>query len=341
MNSFGEIYRLISFGESHGIALGGVVDGMPAGVKIDVEELQEMVDRRRPGLSATASGRRESDCVEILSGIFEGITLGTPIGFIVRNNDQRSSDYENLRHIYRPNHGDYTWHKKYGIRDYRGGGRASARETVSRVVAGALTMQALRDLDIYVEAEVAQIGEIIVDSPEKMEEGRKAILEAKSDHDSLGGVVSCRIIGCPAGLGDPVFGKLQARLASAMMSIPAAKGFEYGMGFRAASARGSRVVDEFIADIKGGIHSFTNYSGGIQGGISNGNEICFRVAFKPVATLSRELHTANDKGENVTFTACGRHDPCVVERAVPVVESMAAMVVFDSWLLNRLSKING
>jgi len=339
MNSFGERYRLTSFGESHGPAMGGVIDGMPAGLKVDLDLVQEMLDRRRPGQSPTTTQRREEDKVEILSGIMDGVTLGTPIGFIIRNTDHRSADYGEMSHLYRPNHGDYTWQTKYGVRDYRGGGRASARETVSRVVAGALAMQALRTYDIEIEAKVTRIGTVEVNYLETLEEGRREILRAKSEHDSLGGIVSCRISGVPVGLGDPVFGKLQARLAQAMMTIPAAKGFEYGLGFEGSKCRGSEVVDEFIADIHGGVHTLTNYSGGIQGGISNGKDILLRVAFKPVATLSRELRTVNDQGENISFVAKGRHDPCVVERAVPIVEAMAAIVVFDCLLTDRLSKM--
>ncbi len=337
MNTFGERLRLTTFGESHGPAIGGVIDGMPAGLKIDLAQVQRMVDRRRPGTGPTVTARKEPDRVEILSGIYEEVTLGTPIGFIVRNQNQRSGDYEQQRHTFRPSHADYTYERKYGIRDHRGGGRASARETVARVVAGAIAMQVLSGLNIEVEAQVASIGPLAIESEEDMQAARDMILEARSEQDSLGGVIACRISGDIVGLGDPVFGKLQSRLAAAMLSIPAVKGFEYGMGFEGASLRGSEVIDEFDIAPDGQIVTMTNYSGGIQGGIANGMPIEMRIAFKPVASIARPLRTVNDRGEKEIITTTGRHDPCVVERAVSIVESMAALVILDAVLCDAAS----
>lgn len=357
-NSFGKIFTLTSFGESHGHAIGGIVDGMPAGVKIDIASLQHQLDRRRPGQSAIVTQRNESDKVTLLSGIFEGITTGTPIGFIVPNSDSHSGDYDEMRHTFRPSHADYTYTAKYGIRDHRGGGRSSARETVARVVAGALAMQALRESGISIVAYTSSVGEIklnerptlldvnAVDAtpvrcpdPTIAQQMIDLIKEVKSEGDTIGGTVDCIITGCPAGLGEPVFDKLQARLAQAMMSINAAKGFEYGMGFSGCRKRGSQVADKFVARENGEITTSTNNSGGIQGGISNGNDICFRVAFKPVATLLRDIETIDDRGNPTTLHARGRHDPCVVPRAVPIVEAMAAMTILDMILLNRAAKI--
>ena len=332
MITFGSIYRLTSFGESHGPAIGGVVDGMPAGVRIDLEAVQRELDRRRPGQSDITTSRNEADKVEILSGIFEGVTTGTPIGFIIRNNDPRSRDYSEVEHVFRPGHADYTYTAKYGVRDYRGGGRSSARETAVRVVAGALARQVLALHGIKVEAWVHSVGD---SDAEHMEE---TILKAKHDLDSIGGIVAGRITGVPAGLGEPVFGKLSAQLAYAMMSINAAKGFEYGLGFEHARLRGSQTVDEFITE-QGAVRAPLNYSGGIQGGISNGEPITFKVAFKPVASIGQPLRTVDDEGNPVTLTLNGRHDPCVVPRAVPVVEAMACMVILDAMLLNRSARI--
>ncbi len=358
MNTFGHIYRLTSFGESHGQAIGGVIDGMPSGIDIDLDEVQRQLDRRRPGQSAIVTGRQEKDRIEILSGIFEGKTLGTPIGFIIKNTDQHSNDYEAMRHCYRPSHADLTYQTKYGIRDHRGGGRSSARETASRVVAGALAMQALAGLGIKIHAYTSQIGGIALnrgyESLDLSETDGNAVRcpdrdiaasmesllkEVKADGDTVGGIVSCVIKGVPAGLGDPVFGKLHARLADAMMSINAAKGFEYGMGFAGASCRGSEVIDSFTAGDGGKIVTASNHSGGIQGGISNGEDIYFRIAFKPVATLLKNVDTVNDRGEAIILKARGRHDPCVVPRAVPIVEAMAAIVLLDAVLLNRTARI--
>lgn len=330
MNTIGKILTLTTFGDSHGPAMGGVLDGMPAGVPIDLDALQSFVDRRRTGQSAGASTRDEKDRVEVLSGIFDGKTLGTPIGFIVRNTDARSADYDEIARCFRPNHADYTWQAKYGIRDPRGGGRASARETVARVVAGGIAMQALNRLGITIEARVSQVGSYL--NPDEMQQ---AILKAASEGDTLGGMISCMIKGVPAGLGEPIFGKLHACLAAAMMSIPSVHGFEYGDGFELASKRGSEVMDIFEKREDGTIGTVTNHSGGIQGGISNGENITMRIAFKPVPTLMREVPTVDLEGNPITLQPRGRHDSCVLHRAVPVVEAMAALVMLDNCLIKK------
>lgn len=353
MNSFGKIYRLTTFGESHGAAVGGVIDGMPAGVEIDLDEVQRRLDRRRPGQSAIVTARDEKDRVKILSGLFEGKSTGTPVGFIVENADQHSGDYDNMRHLFRPSHADYTYTAKYGLRDHRGGGRSSARETISRVVGGAFAMQALAGAGVSVYAYTSRVGDIALDDdytlydpslietnavrcpdPEKAAAMERLISEVKKDGDTIGGIVTCVIKGVPVGLGSPAFGKLHSRLGEAMLSINAAKGFEYGMGFAGACRRGSEMIDVFAND-GGRIHTLTNHSGGIQGGISNGEDIYFKVAFKPVATLLKEVATVDDAGNAATLKARGRHDPCVLPRAVPVVEAMAAMVILDAWLMNK------
>lgn len=358
MNSFGQIYRLTTFGESHGPALGGVIDGMPAGIKIDMDALMLAMQRRRPGQSDIVTARNESDSVQLLSGFFEGITTGTPIGFIIPNADNRSADYEAMRHIFRPSHADFTYQMKYGLRDHRGGGRSSARETASRIVGGELAAQALRQSGITINAYTSQVGNIVLDTPYndldfsaidtnpvrcpdilKAREMEQLIRNVKIKGDTIGGVVTCVVRGCPAGLGEPVFDKLHARLAQAMLSINAAKGFDYGTGFASAAMRGSEAIDTFTTDPDGSIHTLTNNSGGIQGGISNGEDIYFRVAFKPVATLLREIDTVTDNGNPTTLHARGRHDPCVVPRAVPIVEAMTAMVILDSLLLQRTTRL--
>ncbi|MCM1336819.1 MAG: chorismate synthase [Candidatus Amulumruptor caecigallinarius] len=359
MNSFGQIYRLTSFGESHGAAIGGVIDGMPAGVHIDLEEVQRQLDRRRPGQSRITTARDEKDRLEVLSGIFEGVTTGTPIGFIVRNSDQHSSDYENMRDLYRPSHADFTYAHKYGIRDHRGGGRSSARETIARVVAGAFAMQALCRLGITVTAFTSQVGDIRLDvpyseldfsltdrfavrCPDRMTAKRmeQLIMEVKKEGDTVGGVITAVISGAPAGLGQPVFDKLNVTLGAAMLSINAVKGVEFGMGFAGSARRGSEVVDTWRHDPGSGrTYTATNNSGGIQGGISNGMDIVMRVAFKPVATLLREVETIDSAGHAVTLKAKGRHDPCVLPRAVPVVEGMAAMALLDAYLLNKATRL--
>ena len=322
MNTIGKILTLTTFGESHGPAMGGVLDGVPAGVDIDLEALQRFVDRRRPGQTVGASSRGEQDRVEVLSGIWQGKTLGTPIGFIVRNTDARSEDYEPLARCFRPNHADYTWQVKYGIRDPRGGGRASARETVARVVAGGIAMQVLGRLGITIEA-VARAADAAT------------LQRVMADGDTLGGIIECVVHGAPAGLGEPVYGKLHARLAAAMMSIPSVHGFEYGDGFEMAAKRGSEVMDAFEKRADGSIGTVTNHSGGIQGGISNGEDIVMRVAFKPVPTLMRDIPTVDLDGNPVTLPPRGRHDACVVPRAVPVVEAMAALVILDNYLIKK------
>lgn len=356
MNTFGNIFKVTTFGESHGAAVGGVIDGMPAGVAIDLEKVQEQLNRRRPGQSAIVTARNEKDCVEVLSGLFEGVTTGQPIGFIVRNADHHSGDYDNIRDLFRPSHADFTYTAKYGIRDHRGGGRSSARETISRVVAGAFARQALEQLGINVYAYTSQVGDIALNKTykelnlndidsndvrcpdaETAEKMKALILDVKSAGDTIGGIITGVITGCPAGLGDPAFGKLHASLASAMMSINAAKGFEYGMGFDGVTHRGSEMIDVFKAE-NGKISTITNNSGGIQGGISNGEDIYFRVAFKPVATLLRDVETIDKEGTAVSLKARGRHDPCVLPRAVPIVEAMAAITVFDAWLANRVAR---
>ena len=357
MNEFGIIYRLTSFGESHGAAVGGVVDGMPAGITIDVDEVQLQLNRRRPGQSAIVTQRNEKDRVRFLSGIFEGVTTGTPIGFVVENEDHHSNDYSNIRDVFRPSHADYTYTSKYGIRDYRGGGRSSARETIARVVAGALAMQALGQIGVTVTAYTSQVGNIALDNdyrhydlstiesndvrcPDADAAARmhELIRQVQADGDTIGGTVTCVVKGVPVGLGEPVFDKLHARLAYAMMSINAAKGFDYGMGFDGVGNRGSQMNDAFICT-DGHISTTTNRSGGIQGGISNGEDIYFRVAFKPVATLLRDVETIDKDGRATTLHARGRHDPCVLPRAVPIVEAMAAMTIFDMYLLNRTARL--
>lgn len=357
MNSFGHIFRLTTFGESHGAGIGGVVDGMPAGVEIDLDFIQQELNRRRPGQSALTTSRQEGDKVEFLSGIFEGRSTGCPIGFLVRNENQHSNDYDNLRNIFRPSHADYTYYSKYGIRDHRGGGRSSARETIARCVGGALAKLFLRQKGIRITAYTSQVGNIclkqdyheldfseIEKNPVRCPDAKKAeemaqlISEVKADGDTIGGVITCVIQGCPVGLGSPAFGKLHAELGAAMLSINAVKGFEYGEGFAGVTARGSEQNDIFIPDGQGGITTKTNHSGGIQGGISNGQDIYFRVAFKPVATLLREQQTVDMQGEEAYVKARGRHDPCVLPRAVPIVEAMAAMTITDHFLLNRTVK---
>lgn len=353
MNSFGQLLRLTTFGESHGAAIGGVLDGFPAGVVIDEDFIRSEMQRRRPGQSAITTQRNESDEVQFLSGIFEGRSTGTPIAFVIANSNNRSGDYENLRDAYRPSHADYVYDCKYGVRDHRGGGRSSARETAVRVCAGALAKLALKQLGISVQAFTSQVGTIVLEGDYtaydlslietnavrcphavKAAEMEHLIMEVKREGDTVGGVVTCVVKGAPLGLGEPLYGKLTSSLAHAMLSINAAKGFEYGNGFAAAAGRGSQQNDLFYNN-DGAIATRTNNSGGIQGGISNGNDIFFRVAFKPVATLLKEQQTVTRNGEDTTLLARGRHDPCVVPRAVPVVEAMAALVVLDHYMLAR------
>lgn len=353
-NTFGHIYRLTTFGESHGPCVGGVIDGLPAGLHIDVEAVQRQLDRRRPGQSDIVTARSESDTVTFLSGLLDGISTGAPIGFTIPNADTRRADYDNLKDALRPSHADFTYQAKYGIRDHRGGGRSSARETASRVVGGAVAMQYLDRKGITIRAYTSSVGTVSMPRPvglpltESIEANpvrcpdpaaaramEVAIRDAKLAGDTIGGIVSCVITGIPAGLGEPVFDRLNAMLAGAMLSINAAKGFEVGMGFEGTRHRGSEMIDQFRTDREGNITTATNHSGGIQGGISNGMPVEFRVAFKPVATLLREIETIDKDGRPCTLKVRGRHDPCVVPRAVPVVEAMAAMVILDAWLMNN------
>ena len=353
-NTFGNIFTLTTFGESHGAAVGGVVDGMPAGINIDIDFIQSELNRRRPGQSSITTSRKEADQVELLSGVFEGKSTGCPIGFVVRNTNQHSADYENLRKLFRPSHADFTYNTKYGVRDHRGGGRTSARITIARCVGGALAKLVLKQLGISVQAYTSQVGNIALNrdyhlydlsltesnavrcpDPEKALQMEQLISQVKAEGDTIGGIISCVIKGCPVGLGEPEFDKLHAALGKAMLSINAVKGFEYGEGFAGVTARGSEQNDVFLPNGHGGVTTRTNHSGGIQGGLSNGQDIFFRVAFKPVATILQSQQTVNRQGEAVTFKAQGRHDPCVLPRAVPVVEAMAAMTVLDFYLLNR------
>jgi chorismate synthase len=351
-NSFGTAFKLMTFGESHGEGLGGVIDGCPAGVSLNMNRIQSELDRRRPGQSAIVTQRKEADEVEFFSGIFEGVTTGTPIGFLIRNTNQKSKDYSHLKDTYRPSHADFTYDKKYDIRDYRGGGRSSARETVCRVVAGAIARQMIPEMSI--KAYVSQVGALALEKsyqeldlslaelnpvrcpdPGFAAKMERLIREVRKAGDTIGGVVTCVIENVPAGLGEPVFDKLHARLGQAMLSINAVKGFEYGSGFDGVRLRGSEHNDTFEPDGS----TRTNHSGGIQGGITNGMPIYFQVAFKPVATLIQDYETIDKEGNTVHLQGKGRHDPCVVPRAVPIVEAMAALVMADFYLLGRLSKI--
>lgn len=357
MNTFGNLFTITTFGESHGVAVGGVIDGMPAGIPVDESFLQKEMARRRPGQSAITTGRNEADHVEILSGVFEGKTTGTPIGFEVRNSNQHSNDYENMRNLFRPSHADYTYTEKYGIRDHRGGGRSSARETLSRVVGGAFAKMALRRLGITITAYTSQVGDIklpgsyqdydletIEDNAvrcpdnEVAEQMETLIKQVKNDGDTIGGVITCVIKGVPAGLGEPAFGKLHAALGGAMLSINACKGFEYGMGFEGVGKRGSQMNDPFVVK-DGKVKTATNNSGGIQGGISNGEDIYFRCAFKPVATLLQDIKTIDTNLEPTVLETKGRHDPCVLPRAVPIVEAMAAMTILDFYLMRKSNRL--
>ncbi|MBO4445214.1 MAG: chorismate synthase [Bacteroidaceae bacterium] len=335
MNTFGTLFRLTTFGESHGPAIGGVVDGMPAGITLDLDFILSELQRRRPGKSDLTTSRNEPDTPEFLSGVLDGVTTGTPIGFIIRNRDQRSADYDSLKDLYRPSHADYTYDIKYGIRDHRGGGRSSARETAVRVVGGALAKLFLRERNITVSARLSQVGDET--EPARMEE---LIRTVKSEGDSIGGIVSCVVKGCPAGLGEPVYDKLHAALGGAMLGINACHGFDYGAGFEGVGMKGSEQNDVFTTDEKGNITTLTNFSGGIQGGISNGQDICFRALFKPTATIMKEQRSITQNGAPTTLRATGRHDPCVALRAVPVVEAMAAMTIADFLLLSTNNRGN-
>lgn len=351
-NTFGSCFKLTTFGESHGPALGGIIDGCPAGLKLDFDAIQTEMVRRKPGQSAIVTQRKEPDEVKFLSGLFEGVTTGTPIGFVIENTNQKSKDYGHIKDTFRPSHADYTYQQKYGIRDYRGGGRSSARETACRVVAGAIAKQLLNDIQI--KAYVSSVGEIglnkpyqqldfsLIESnpvrcpdPEMAQIMEDHIRQIRKEGDTIGGTISCVIQGVPVGLGEPVFDKLHAELGKAMLSINAVKGFEFGSGFAGTRLKGSQHNDLFNEDGS----TQTNHSGGVQGGISNGADIYFNVGFKPVATIMQKQDALNTSGEIVEMQGKGRHDPCVVPRAVPIVEAMAALVIADAWLLNKLAKL--
>lgn len=356
-NSFGNIFKLTSFGESHGVAIGGIVQGLPAGYEINIDDIQNELDKRKPGNSRFVSSRKEEDKVEILSGVFEGKSLGTPIGFLVRNKDSKPEDYDHLKNIYRPSHADLTWQVKYNHRDYRGGGRSSARETVSRVVAGAIANQILKKENIIVYSYVHSIGNVetklnyaeldlettdnsILFCPDKSAEAKMIDLieRTKSEGDSLGGEIVCVIKNCPAGLGEPVFDKIEADMAKAMLSINAVKGFEIGSGFSSTKMKGSEHNDKFV-NSNGKLETETNFSGGVQGGITNGMDIYFKVAFKPVATIMKDQLTIDNEGNEVVVAGKGRHDVTVVPRAVSIVKAMATMVIADMILRNKNAKI--
>lgn len=354
-NSIGTIFKLTTFGESHGVAIGGVIDGCPAGFELDVTRVQAELDRRKPGQSAITTQRKEADTVEFLSGLFEGKTTGTPIGFIIRNQDQRSKDYSAIKDAYRPSHADFTYDAKYGFRDYRGGGRSSARETACRVVAGSIAAQFLKAMGVSVNSSVMQTGEIKIPANAVLNyeitetnpvrcahaETASAMLryleKIRDVGDTVGGIIHTEVTGVPAGWGEPVFDKLHADLGKAMLSINAVKGFEIGSGMAAASMRGSEHNDAF-AHKDNQITTKTNRSGGIQGGISNGSPITFNTAFKPVATVMQAQETITKDGKETILKAKGRHDPCVVPRAVPIVDAMTALVLFDHALRQKTAK---
>lgn len=353
MFNLGNFLTLSTFGESHGIAYGGIINNFPAGLEVDLDEIQHQLDRRKPGQSAIVTQRKESDTVKFLSGIFDGKTTGTPIGFTIENENQKSKDYDHIAQAYRPSHADFTYDQKFGIRDYRGGGKSSARETVNWVVAGSLAKQLLPE-NVEINAYVSSVGEIFCEKPyqdldfsktdsndvrcpdaETAEQMIARIKEIKKEGNTIGGTITCVIKNLPVGIGEPVFGKLQAELAKAMMNINAAKGFEYGSGFCGAKMTGKDHNDLFNSDFS----TITNLSGGIQGGISNGMDVYFRVAFKPIATILRPQESVDKDGNSVTVEGKGRHDPCVLPRAVPIVENLAAFVLADLFLINRLRRI--
>ena len=352
-NSFGKIFKISTYGESHGKAIGVIIDGCPSGIKIEELDIQKELDRRRPGQSKITTQRKESDSVQILSGVFNGKTTGSPISLFIKNKDQKSSDYDHISKAFRPSHADYTYHKKYKNRDHRGGGRSSARETANWVAAGAIAKKILKDIGININAYVSKVGTVeikkayteldlqntetnIVRCPDKKyaEKFISIIDRARKNRDTVGGIISCVITGCPVGIGEPIFGKLHAELGKAMLSINAVKGFEYGSGFKGSEMYGSEHNDQF--EIKGDkIKTKSNYSGGIQGGISNGEDIYFNVAFKPVSTIMKDQSSVDSENNKVTVKGKGRHDPCVVPRAVPIVESMAANVLVDLYLQSK------
>jgi chorismate synthase len=356
MNTYGTIFRITTFGESHGPAIGVILDGCPAGLEIDEAFIQSDLDRRKPGQSKITTQRKEEDTFKILSGVFEGKSTGAPIAIVIENSDQRSKDYSHLENTFRPSHADFTYEAKYGLRDHRGGGRSSARETAARVAAGAIAKLLLKKHGVEIYAFVSQVGELKAPHYKQLDLGKTdnsivrcpdpalaekmiaLIDEVRLKRDTIGGVVTCVITNTPVGLGEPVFDKLHAELGKAMLSINAVKGFEYGSGFEGVKLHGSQHNDEFYND-GGKIKTKTNHSGGIQGGISNGEDIYFNVAFKPVATIMQDQQSVDKEGNDVTVSGKGRHDPCVVPRAVPIVESMAALVLADFLLRSRISKV--
>jgi chorismate synthase len=355
-NSFGHIFRITTFGESHGVGVGVVVDGIPAGIPIDMHQVQAALNRRRPGQSDISTPRKESDIVELLSGLYKGQTTGAPLSMFIRNQDTRSEDYQNIETVFRPSHADFTYLQKYGIKDHRGSGRASARETAVRVAAGEIAKQMLQlkgniEVIAWVQA-IAQIqmpemdvitpemidgNEVRCPHPEIAGKMKALILEMKATGDSVGGIVACRITGLPIGLGQPLYAKLSAMLASAMFSLPAVKGFELGSGFQGTRMRGSEHNDTFYSDASGNIHTRSNHSGGIQGGISNGEPVFFNIGFKPVSSIAKPQPTLDTRGNEVILEAKGRHDPCVLPRAVPIVEAMSWIVLADAWLMHSNS----
>jgi chorismate synthase len=357
-STYGKIFKISTFGESHGKAIGVVIDGCPAGIDFDESFIQTELDRRKPGQSRITTQRREADEFEVLSGVFEGKTTGTPIALVIHNEDQRSKDYGHIADRFRPSHADFTYSTKYGVRDYRGGGRSSARETAARVAAGALAKIALNSLNISIQAYVSQVGKMKLEKeyweldltkteenavrcpdPDSAQAMFDYIDEIRKKGDSIGGIITCVIKGTPAGWGEPVFDKLHAELGKAMLGINAVKGFEYGSGFAGIELLGSEHNDEFYTDENGKVRTRTNHSGGVQGGISNGEDIYFKVAFKPVATIMQDQESVNEAGEKVIVSGKGRHDPCVLPRAVPIIEAMAALVMMDFCLRNRTSKM--
>lgn len=358
-STYGKLFKIATFGESHGAAIGVVVEGCPAGVPFDLAFIQQELDRRKPGQSRITTQRREADTVQVLSGVFEDKTTGTPIAMMIWNEDQRSKDYSHIAQQFRPSHADFTYQTKYGVRDYRGGGRSSARETAARVAAGALAKLVLKDLGVDVQAYVSQVGKLKLDKeyheldlsltdtnavrcpdPEMAQTMFDYIDDIRKQGDSIGGVVSCVVTGAPVGWGEPVFDKLHAEMGKAMLSINAVKGFEYGSGFAGVELQGSAHNDAFYTDETGRVRTRTNHSGGIQGGISNGEDIFFRVAFKPVATIMQDQESVDQNGESITVQGKGRHDPCVLPRAVPIVEAMAALVLVDFYLRDKSVRHN-
>ncbi len=356
-NSFGKLFKITTFGESHGKALGVIIEGCPAGLMLDEDKIWLEMQRRKPGQSKITTQRKEEDDIQILSGVFEGLTTGTPIGIVIPNSDQKSKDYSHIADKFRPSHADFTYFAKYGIRDYRGGGRSSARETAARVAAGAIAKQLLEHYGVSINAYVSQVGDLTLSKnytemdlakaeenivrcpdPDTAEEMITLIDSVRKNRDTIGGIVTCVIQNTPAGIGEPVFDRLHAELGKAMLSINAVKGFEYGSGFDGVKMKGSEHNDSFVQE-DGKTKTTTNHSGGIQGGISNGEDIYFNVAFKPVATIMQDQQSVNESGEEVTVSGKGRHDPCVVPRAVPIVEAMAALVIADYILLAKSNKL--